>query len=66
MVVSRTNLRLKTDFTAMIGEPPGAGTHVLFMLWLGGHAGKAQKLAQLGDEAVLVAFQVIEHDLHGD
>ena len=34
-------------------------------LWLGGHAGEAQKLTQLGHKAVLVAFQVIEYDLHG-
>jgi hypothetical protein len=35
------------------------------MLWLGGDAGEAEKFAQLGHEAGLVAFQIIEHQLHG-
>jgi len=57
--------RLKADLPGVVNEPGGAGAHVLFMLWLGGDAGEAEVIAQFGHEAGLVAFQVIEHGLHG-
>jgi hypothetical protein len=50
----------------MIGEPFGTGAQIFFMPRLRGDAGKAQELAQFGNKAVLVAFQVIEHNSHGD
>ena len=65
MTVGRADFCFKADFTAMVCEPSGAGAQILFVLRLGGDAGKAQEFAQLGDEAGLVAFEVIEHDLHG-
>jgi hypothetical protein len=49
----------------MVHEPAGASAQILFMLRLGGDAGEAEIIAQLGHEAGLVAFQVIEHGLHG-
>jgi len=57
--------RIEADLPAMVHEPSGAGAHVLFVLWLHGDAGKAEVIAQFGHEAGLVAFQVIEHSLHG-
>jgi hypothetical protein len=57
--------RVEADVPAMIYEPGGAGAQILFMLRLGGDTGKAEVIAQLGHEAGLVAFQVIEHGLHG-
>ena len=49
----------------MLHEPFGAGAQILFVLRLGGDAGEAQILAQLGDKAGLVVFQVIKDGLHG-
>ena len=49
----------------MVREPFGAGAQIFFVLRLGGDAGEAEVFAQLRDEAGLVAFQVIEDDLHG-
>jgi hypothetical protein len=49
----------------MIYEPAGAGAQILFVLRLRGDAGEAEVIAQLGHETGLVAFQVIEHGLHG-
>ena len=57
--------RVEADMPAMVHEPAGAGAQILFVLRLGGDAGEAEIIAQLGHEAGLVAFQVIEHDLHG-
>ena len=57
--------RVEADLPGMVHEPSGAGAHILFMLRLGGDAGKAEIIAQLGHEAGLVAFQIIEHGLHG-
>jgi hypothetical protein len=50
----------------MVREPTGAGAQILFVLRLGGDAGEAEEFAQLGHEAGLVVFEVVEHDLHGD
>jgi hypothetical protein len=50
----------------MSSEPAGAGAQILFVLRLRGDAGEAEKFAQLGHEAGLVAFQVIQNHLHGD
>jgi hypothetical protein len=66
MAGGRANPCIEADVAAMIGKPPGAGAQIFFMMWLRGDAGKAQKYAQFGDKAILVAFQVIEHNSHGD
>ena len=65
MAGGRAQARVEADVPGMVHEPSGAGAHVLFMLRLGGDAGKAEVIAQFGHETGLVAFQVIEHDLHG-
>ena len=65
MAGGRADARVEADLAAVFGEPFGAGAHILFMLRLGGDAGEAEVIAQLGHEAGLVAFQVIEHHLHG-
>ena len=57
--------RLEADVTGVVHEPSGAGMHVLFMLRLGRDAGKAEIIAEFSHETGLVAFQIIEHDLHG-
>jgi hypothetical protein len=56
----------QADLPAMGSEPSGAGAQILFVLRLRGDAGEAEKFAQLGHEAGLVAFQVIQNHLHGD
>jgi hypothetical protein len=56
---------MEADVLAMFGQPAGTGLQILFMLRLGGDAGEAEELAQLGHEPGLVAFQIIEHQLHG-
>lgn len=61
-----THFRLQPDLPAMCGQPVRAGDHVAFMLRLRGDAGEAQKFAQFRDKAGLVAFEVIEHSLHGN
>jgi hypothetical protein len=66
MAGGRANPCLKADLAAMVRQPPGAGAQIFFVLRLRRDAGEAQKFAQLGDEAGLVAFEVIENDLHGD
>ena len=66
MAGGRADSGVEADLAAMIGQPIGAGVHVLFVLRLGGDAGEAEKFAQLGHEAGLVAFQIIEDELHGD
>jgi hypothetical protein len=50
----------------MVCEPSGAGAQIQFVLRLRGDAGKAEEFAQLGHKAGLVAFEIIEHDLHGE
>ena len=65
MAVGRAHARVEADVAAVFGEPFGAGAQVLFMLGLGGDAGKAKVIAQLGHKTGLVAFQIIEHQLHG-
>ena len=65
MSLGRADAGVEADLPAMFGQPGGAGLQILFMLWLGGDAGEAKKIAQLSDETGLVAFQVIEHQLHG-
>ena len=49
----------------MVHKPAGAGAHILVMLRLRGDAGEAQVIAQFRDEAGLILFQIIEHELHG-
>ena len=66
MAVGWANLRFQAYLPAMIGEPFRARGQAFLVLWLRRDAGEAQELAQLGDETGLVAFEVIEHDLHGD
>ena len=66
MAVSRADFCVKADLPAMLRQPIGAGVQILFVLRLGGDAGEAQEFAQLGHEAGLVAFEVIENQLHGD
>src|ERR1017187_968831 len=66
MAVGGANPRVEADVAAMLREPLGAGEHVRLVLRLGGDAGKAQERAQLSHKPGLVAFQIIEHDLHDD
>ncbi len=66
MAGGRTNRRFKADLTAMVCEPSGAGAQIIFVLRLRRDAGKAEEFAQFGDEAGLVAFEVIQNQLHGD
>jgi hypothetical protein len=61
----RADPRFKADLAAMIREPSGASAQILFVLRLSRDAGKTEEFAQLGNEAGLVAFEIIEHDLHG-
>jgi len=60
-----TNSRIQADFAAMPGEPIGAVAQVLFVLRLCRDAREAEVFAQFRDKARLMAFQIIEHDLHG-
>ena len=45
-------------------KPFRAGVQIFFVLRLGGDAGKTQIIAELGDEARLMEFQIIENGLH--
>jgi hypothetical protein len=65
MAVSRADFCVEADLAAMVREPSGAGAQILFALRLRRDAGKTEEFAQLGNEAGLVAFEIIEHDLHG-
>jgi len=65
MAGSGAQARVEADSPAMVHEPAGAGAQILFVLRLRGDAGEAEVIAQFRHEAGLVAFQVIEHDLHG-
>ena len=65
MSPGRADTGVETNLAAMIGEPGGAGLQILSMLRLGGDTGEAEEFAQLGHEAGLVAFQIIEYQLHG-
>ena len=65
MAPGRTDGRVESDLAAVSDQPFGTGAQILFMLRLGGDAGEAKVIAQLGHKAGLVAFQVIEHQLHG-
>ena len=57
--------RFEADLPGVVHEPSGAGAQILLVLRLRGDTGKAEVIAQFGHEAGLVAFQVIEHGLHG-
>jgi hypothetical protein len=64
MTVRRTKPRVKADLLAMRHEPFRAGEQILFVLRLGGDAGKAQVIAKLGEEPVLMLFQKMQNGLH--
>ena len=66
MTGGSADLCFKADLAAMVRQPVGAGAQILFVLRLRRDAGETEELAQLGDEADLVAFEIIENDLHGD
>ena len=51
-------------FPAMIYDPFGASHHILLMLRLRRHTGKANILGQLFDGLVFVPFEVVENSLH--
>ena len=65
MAGGRADFRFETDLAAMLREPAGTGAQILFVLCLRGDAGEAEEVAQLGHEAGLIAFQVIQNHLHG-
>ena len=65
MAIGRANPCVEADVAAVLREPFGAREHVCFVLRLRGDAGKTEECAQLSHKPGLVAFQIIEHDLHG-
>ena len=55
---------IEADLVAMRHEPRGAGAHVGRVLGLGRDAGEAQVVAQFGEAAFLILFQVVEDGVH--
>jgi hypothetical protein len=59
-----TKARVEADGFAVAHEPLGAGLHILGVLRLRGDAGEADVIAEFVNEALLVALQVIQGQLH--
>jgi len=59
-------LRFKADLPAMVREPSGAGAQNLVCAAPARRRWEAEEFAQLGHEASLIAFSIIQNHLHGD
>src|ERR1035441_3983712 len=56
--------RLQTNPLAVLHDPLRAGPQILAVLGLGGNAGEAHILTELGDGTRLVLLQVLKDSLH--